>query len=133
LDCADFSSQNAAQAELERHPGDPHRLDRDNDGQACEWTQDKTQNWLIGVYGGIMITLFALNWEAGKLLRSAESVLGVVLGAALIGLVPGVFGSGAAEKWTPPAWTPSTVLVVAGLVGCASGWIGNYLVHRVRD
>ena len=35
-DCADFPSQAAAQAELERDPTDPHRLDADSDRQACE-------------------------------------------------------------------------------------------------
>lgn len=33
-DCADFSTQSQAQAYLT--PGDPHRLDGDNDGVACE-------------------------------------------------------------------------------------------------
>ncbi|RZT85981.1 excalibur calcium-binding domain-containing protein [Pseudonocardia sediminis] len=33
-DCPDFSSQAEAQAALQ--PGDPERLDRDKDGQACE-------------------------------------------------------------------------------------------------
>lgn len=36
LDCADFDSQEEAQRELERDPSDPHNLDADNDGQACE-------------------------------------------------------------------------------------------------
>ena len=36
-DCSDFNTHRAAQAFFERHqPGDPHRLDGDNDGQACE-------------------------------------------------------------------------------------------------
>ena len=35
--CSDFDTQRAAQAFFERHqPGDPHRLDGDNDGVACE-------------------------------------------------------------------------------------------------
>lgn len=34
LDCADFSSQAEAQESL--YPGDPHRLDGDSDGVACE-------------------------------------------------------------------------------------------------
>jgi len=34
LDCADFSTQAEAQAYL--LPGDPHRLDGDGDGRACE-------------------------------------------------------------------------------------------------
>lgn len=36
-DCGDFPSQAAAQAFFVANgPGDPHRLDRDNDGKACE-------------------------------------------------------------------------------------------------
>ena len=36
-DCGDFGSQEEAQAFYERNgPGDPHRLDRDKDGIACE-------------------------------------------------------------------------------------------------
>jgi hypothetical protein len=36
LDCKDFGSQAEAQAKYEQDPSDPHRLDADNDGQACE-------------------------------------------------------------------------------------------------
>ncbi len=36
LDCANFDSQAEAQAELRADPSDPHRLDADNDGIACE-------------------------------------------------------------------------------------------------
>jgi hypothetical protein len=36
LDCSDFSSQEDAQAELDRDTSDPNNLDSDNDGQACE-------------------------------------------------------------------------------------------------
>jgi hypothetical protein len=36
LDCADFNTQQEAQAELNRDPSDPHGLDADNDGIACE-------------------------------------------------------------------------------------------------
>jgi excalibur calcium-binding domain-containing protein len=35
-DCPDFPSQAAAQAAYDAVPGDPERLDRDNDGVACE-------------------------------------------------------------------------------------------------
>lgn len=35
-DCPDFTSQAAAQAAFDSAPGDPERLDRDGDGQACE-------------------------------------------------------------------------------------------------
>jgi len=35
-DCADFGSQQEAQDALEAVPGDPERLDRDDDGKACE-------------------------------------------------------------------------------------------------
>ena len=36
LDCADFATQEEAQAVLERDPSDPNGLDADNDGIACE-------------------------------------------------------------------------------------------------
>ena len=36
LDCADFASQEEAQAVFDRDPSDPNRLDADNDGIACE-------------------------------------------------------------------------------------------------
>ena len=36
LDCADFSSQQEAQEVYEDDPSDPHGLDADNDGEACE-------------------------------------------------------------------------------------------------
>ena len=36
-DCSDFDSQRQAQRFYKRHgPGDPHGLDGDNDGKACE-------------------------------------------------------------------------------------------------
>ena len=35
-DCSDFSTQRQAQQVLEAFAGDPHRLDRDKDGIACE-------------------------------------------------------------------------------------------------
>jgi Excalibur calcium-binding domain len=36
LDCADFATQEEAQAELEQDRSDPNRLDADNDGIPCE-------------------------------------------------------------------------------------------------
>src|SRR5215217_3654265 len=36
LNCSDFTYQEDAQAELDRDPSDPHNLDANNDGIACE-------------------------------------------------------------------------------------------------
>jgi len=36
LDCADFATQEEAQAEYDADPSDPHGLDADDDGIACE-------------------------------------------------------------------------------------------------
>ena len=36
LNCSDFGSQAEAQAVLDQDPSDPHGLDGDNDGIACE-------------------------------------------------------------------------------------------------
>lgn len=35
-DCSDFATQEEAQAEYDKDPNDPHSLDGDNDGIACE-------------------------------------------------------------------------------------------------
>jgi Excalibur calcium-binding domain len=35
-DCRDFATQSEAQDFMEQNEGDPHRLDGDNDGVACE-------------------------------------------------------------------------------------------------
>lgn len=36
LDCADFATQEEAQAVYDQDPGDPNTLDGDEDGEACE-------------------------------------------------------------------------------------------------
>ena len=36
LDCSDFNTQEEAQAEYNRDPSDPHNLDGNNNGRACE-------------------------------------------------------------------------------------------------
>lgn len=40
LDCADFATQEEAQAEFDADPSDPNGLDADNDGIACEPFED---------------------------------------------------------------------------------------------
>jgi len=40
LDCADFATQQDAQAVFNQDPSDPYGLDRDNDGIACEANDD---------------------------------------------------------------------------------------------
>ncbi|MCI3925550.1 hypothetical protein MO973_35650 [Paenibacillus sp. TRM 82003] len=40
-DCSDFAHQEDAQAWLDAHPGDPDRLDADDDGLACESLPDR--------------------------------------------------------------------------------------------
>ncbi len=43
LDCSDFDTQEEAQAVLDEDPSDPHRLDEDGDGEACESWSETTQ------------------------------------------------------------------------------------------
>jgi hypothetical protein len=45
LNCSDFSSGASAQAFFFSHPGDPNRLDADNDGIACERFEHRTYSW----------------------------------------------------------------------------------------
>lgn len=44
LDCPDFPSQAAAQEVYDQDPSDPHNLDRDNDGIACEGNPPPSAN-----------------------------------------------------------------------------------------
>lgn len=39
-DCSDFATRTEAQAVYDADPSDPNRLDRDNDGKACETRPD---------------------------------------------------------------------------------------------
>jgi len=55
LDCADFSSQSAAQDELNRAPGDPNRLDPDGDGVACELGLPSTSQLASYVLAGAVL------------------------------------------------------------------------------
>ncbi|MBK1784407.1 excalibur calcium-binding domain-containing protein [Prauserella cavernicola] len=57
--CDDFASQSDAQAALEQDPSDPHNLDGDNDGEACEShfgsasTGDDDQQVAVHPVGGV--------------------------------------------------------------------------------
>jgi hypothetical protein len=52
LDCADFDTQQEAQAEFNRDPSDPHGLDADEDGIACEELSDDGGTGDGGTGGG---------------------------------------------------------------------------------
>ena len=63
LDCADFASQADAQAELQRDRSDPHGLDPDGDGVACESGPVPSRNqflaYIVAAAGllGILVAL----------------------------------------------------------------------------
>jgi hypothetical protein len=63
-DCASFGSQESAQVELERDPGDPSNLDPDEDGQACE-------DYDYGVDGGTTASVSAAVNDPGTTTASA--------------------------------------------------------------
>ena len=48
LDCADFATQEEAQANLDADPSDPNGLDADNDGIACEEPDDGNGGTVTG-------------------------------------------------------------------------------------
>ena len=55
LSCSDFGTRERAQHELERSGRDPHDLDGDGDGQACEW--NGSTGWVTWPVVGIaMVT-----------------------------------------------------------------------------
>lgn len=88
LDCRDFVYQEDAQAELNRNPGDPHRLDEDqgpDDGIACEILPSR------GTTGATVSPLPTLGVNAGigGSTRPADfaPALGAVLTAGSLALV----------------------------------------------
>jgi hypothetical protein len=90
LDCADFATQQEAQAELERDPSDPHGLDADNDGIACEDLSS----------GGNVAT---------------DPSTGNCPGARRVGFVPGGGGAGTTRDFFDPSTidSPSFLVTVA--------------------
>ena len=65
LDCADFATQQDAQAELERDPSDPNNLDADGDGVACE-TYPYGDSGGTGGGGDLDCADFATHGEAQR-------------------------------------------------------------------
>ena len=96
LDCEDFSSQSAAQARLEEDSSDPHNLDSDNDGRACEESFRASVRSTDDPRGGIETggggTLHTEPARSSDIPMHAPGVaiLGAVLAPTLVGA--GVFG-----------------------------------------
>lgn len=84
-DCPDFASQAAAQAVFDAVPGDPERLDADNDGIACE-----DQAYAAASGGSQVTTRPAGAVAAGDGSASEDgSVLPFVLGGAALAAAGG--------------------------------------------
>lgn len=65
VDCADFPSRSEAQEYFRLHPDDSH-LDRDGDGQACEWNSSDSSGVLkFAVIAG-MVTVGAIVMNSGR-------------------------------------------------------------------
>ena len=86
-DCADFGSQAEAQRFFEDEgPGDPHRLDRDNDGDACESLAGGDGTTMpdsstearppdAGVSAAALLALLAVLGVAGRFLARRTTVV----------------------------------------------------------
>ena len=81
-DCADFSSQAAAQAHLEADPSDPDGLDADNDGVACENFAYGSQGATDGAEAGALP-----RTGVGTVPSLSIGALLVVAGGALVWMV----------------------------------------------
>ena len=86
-DCSSFDSQPEAQRFFEDEgPGDPHRLDRDNDGIACESLAGGDGTTMpdsateatapdAGVSAAVLLALLAVLGVAGRLLARRTTVM----------------------------------------------------------
>jgi hypothetical protein len=95
LDCEDFQTQPAAQAELNTDRSDPNNLDRDNDGVACE-----------NHFGGVGVAR-----PGSEVMVSADAPSGSVTDLPATGSGPG----SAMEAWSSLT-TPAAALSIATLV-----------------
>jgi hypothetical protein len=102
-DCPDFASQAEAQAALDSRPGDPERLDADNDGIACE------------SHFGEPTTTAAPTTSAVPTTSAAAPTTGGQVSVLPQGGVDTGDGSTVAEPVTGPA-----LIALAGLVAVAT-------------
>jgi hypothetical protein len=76
-DCRDFSTQQEAQAFFEAsRPGDPHNLDADNDGKACEHLPSAPAGQVREVPTGAV--------ETGGMSTDGPESLGLLVGGAVL-------------------------------------------------
>lgn len=77
LDCVDFSTQAEAQEFFDRVPGDPHNLDPDGDGVACEGLPLPSGNQVVAylIIGIVLVTAvsyLALLWQRRRVSRAPK-------------------------------------------------------------
>jgi hypothetical protein len=116
-DCADFSTRIAAQQALDDRPGDPWNLDADNDGDACEWTQQKRVWSFFGGLVGLGIGGYLRQRREGENADTSEALALVILGG-----LPMLAVVWAASWITPPAWDHVGVALATGLFCGVVGW-----------
>jgi hypothetical protein len=120
-DCSDFLTKAQAQAELDRFPSDRYGLDRDNDGEACEWTSEQFSGWTFGaLVGGLAYVGFAYRRRGELEDRMFWIGGGVALAAA-------VFRSWLAYLVPPALEAPGLFLLSAGLVAGVARLLENYV------
>jgi len=120
-DCSDFLTKAQAQAELDRFPGDRSGLDRDNDGEACEWTSEELSGWTFGaLIGGLAYVGLAYR-RRGEL---EDRMLWIGGGVAAAGAV---FRSWLAYLVPPALEAPGLFLLSGGLVAGVARLLENYV------
>lgn len=62
LDCSDLYSRAEAQSVLDQNRSDPHYLDADFDGIACESATQRLRSVAVGVFGGTLSCPFRDHW-----------------------------------------------------------------------
>ncbi len=142
LDCGDFGTRERAQKEFEKYDYDRHRLDRDGDGQVCEWNPS-TGLWPIPLGGlGILIGRYlgkrkrfgadvVVNGIQGIVMKQSTSLDGVkrtefdgsTILLAFFGWVPWIPVLILRDNVLPLEATPVLLLALTTGIGAALGYI----------
>ena len=128
-DCADFATRIVAQQAFDDRPSDPWRLDADDDGDACEWTQQKRTWSFVGGLIGLAIGGYVLQRQTCSR-TGADVDSGEIVALVLLGGFPMIAIVWAAAWISPPGWDHVGVAIATGVFCTGAGWLAMNFAER---